>query len=41
VIRDVTDLKHAEEELTKHRDHLQELVQERTTELEKAKEIQS
>ncbi len=31
--KDITDLKHAEEELRKHRDHLEELVKERTNEL--------
>ena len=34
--RDITDLKRTEEELTAHRDHLEELVQERTSELAKA-----
>lgn len=32
--RDITRLKHAEEELLKHREHLEELVAERTMELE-------
>jgi PAS domain S-box-containing protein len=38
IARDVTESKRAEEELKKHRDHLEELVQERTTELVVAKE---
>lgn len=36
VIRDVTERKQAEEELRRHRDHLEGLVSERTTELERA-----
>jgi len=38
VFRDITDRKLAEEELKKHRDHLEELVIERTSELVVAKE---
>ncbi|KPK47336.1 MAG: hypothetical protein AMJ77_03415, partial [Dehalococcoidia bacterium SM23_28_2] len=34
VVRDVTERKRAEEELTKHREHLAELVEERTAELQ-------
>jgi len=36
VIRDITDRKQAEEKLRKYRDHLAELVKERTAELEKS-----
>ncbi len=36
--RDITESKRAEEEVGKHREHLEELVQERTNELEAAKE---
>jgi len=40
IIRDITEKKKAEEELKKHREHLEELVQERTKELdEKNKEL--
>ena len=39
---DITDRKNAEEELQKHRDHLEELVKEKTGELhEKVKELQT
>ena len=38
ILRDITDRKKSEEELKKHRDHLEKLVKERTTELEKANE---
>jgi PAS domain S-box-containing protein len=37
VVRDITERKRAEEELGKHREHLEELVKARTGELEKAK----
>ncbi|MCP4691098.1 MAG: response regulator [Desulfobacterales bacterium] len=37
-LRDITKRKRAEEELRKYRDHLEELVAQRTRELEKAKE---
>ncbi|MBW7989953.1 MAG: PAS domain S-box protein [Planctomycetes bacterium] len=38
-ITDITELKTSENELIKYRDHLEELVKERTTELEKANEV--
>ena len=38
IISDITERKHAEVELQQHRDHIEELVQERTAELNIAKE---
>lgn len=38
VVRDITERKKAEEELKKHREHLEELVKERTLELEEKNE---
>jgi PAS domain S-box-containing protein len=35
IVKDITERKQAEEELVKHREHLEELVKERTKELEK------
>ena len=37
--QEIDERKRAEEELIKHRDHLEELVEDRTTELAKAKEV--
>ena len=37
-VLDITEAKRAEEELARHRDHLQDLVRERTMELEKSQE---
>lgn len=39
IIRDVTDLKRADEELRRHRERLEELVHERTSELIRANEL--
>ena len=39
IFRDITERRQAEEKLKKHRDHLEELVKDRTTELAKAKEV--
>jgi PAS domain S-box-containing protein len=39
IITDITELKTSENELVKYRDHLEELVKERTAELEKANEV--
>ncbi|MBU4261359.1 MAG: response regulator [Proteobacteria bacterium] len=38
VVQDITELKRAEDELRKHHDHLEELVKERTSQLEVARE---
>ncbi|MFI5397466.1 MAG: PAS domain S-box protein [Candidatus Binatia bacterium] len=38
IIRDITERKQAEEELKNHRDHLEELVQQRTTEIQHVNE---
>lgn len=39
LIRDITALKNREKELTKYRDHLEELIKERTAELEKVNKL--
>ncbi len=39
IITDITELKTSENELVKYRDHLEELVKERTAELDKANEV--
>ena len=39
IITDITEVKTSENELVKYRDHLEELVKERTAELEKANEV--
>ena len=39
IITDITEFKTSENELVKYRDHLEELVKERTAELEKANEV--
>ncbi|MHC4728609.1 MAG: sensor histidine kinase, partial [Planctomycetota bacterium] len=39
IITDITDLKTSENELVKYQDHLEELVKDRTAELEKANEV--
>ena len=36
-MRDITERKRAEEELTRYREHLENMVQERTVDLEKAR----
>ncbi|MBI4698527.1 MAG: PAS domain-containing protein [Nitrospirae bacterium] len=38
IVRDITNKRHIEEELKRHREHLMELVEERTFELEKLKQ---
>ena len=39
ISRDITDLKHAEQELLQYRDHLEEIVRDRTVELTRSNEL--